>query len=171
VSVVDGSTVALSWRNTYAGGAPRGVLLEARIGSAVFPFSLGLTDTFVVGAVPAGVYTVLVRAVNAAGASDPSNEVVVTVPGVCSGPPGPPTNFLAYNVGRTIFITWDPPATGSAATVYDVIVAGAYVGSFSTAGRTLSGTVEPGSYSLSVQARNTCGASGATPAQTVVIPM
>jgi len=169
VSAVDGSTVNLSWRNTFGGGAPRGVILEARLGATVFPFSLGLTETFVIGDVPAGTYTVRARTFNAAGSSDPSNEAVVTVPGVCSGPPGPPANFLSYNVGRTIYVMWDPPITGSAATVYDVIVTGAYVGSFSTASRMLSGTVGPGSYSLSVSARNTCGTSAATPPQTVAI--
>jgi probable HAF family extracellular repeat protein len=170
VSAVNGSTVNLSWRNTFGGGAPRGVILEALLGATVFPFSLGLTESFAIGGVPAGTYTVRVRTFNAAGSSDPSNEVVVTAPSVCSGPPGPPANFLSYNVGRTIYVMWDPPITGSAATVYDVIVTGAYVGSLSTASRTLSGTVGPGSYSLSVAARNTCGTSAATPPQTVVIP-
>ena len=46
----------------------------------------------------------------------------------------------------------------------------AFVGSFPTATRALSGTVGPGSYTVSVAAVNACGLSGSTAAQTVVVP-
>jgi hypothetical protein len=49
-------------------------------------------------------------------------------------------------------------------------VTGAFAGSFGTPGRTLSGTVGPGTYQLSVAAQNACGASAFTAAQTVVVP-
>jgi len=51
-----------------------------------------------------------------------------------------------------------------------VNVGGAYVGSFAVPGRSISGTVAPGTYQLSVAAVNPCAASAATPAQTVVVP-
>ena len=47
---------------------------------------------------------------------------------------------------------------------------GAYVGSIAVAGRTLSGTVGPGTYALSVAATNRCGTGPATAAETIVIP-
>jgi hypothetical protein len=46
----------------------------------------------------------------------------------------------------------------------------AFAGTFATPGRTLSGAAGPGSYQLNVAAVNACGASAATPSQTVVIP-
>jgi len=119
--------------------------------------------------VPAGVYTLRLWAENAGGVSGPSNQVVVTFPGACTGTPAPPTNFLAYAIGRTIFVLWDPPTTGPAATAYELFVGGTFIGSFPTLGRGLSGTVGPGSYGLSVVARNPCGPSSATPTQTVTI--
>jgi hypothetical protein len=51
-----------------------------------------------------------------------------------------------------------------------LFVTGAYVGSFRTAGRALSGTVAPGRYDLSLVARNPCGPGAATPVYTVVVP-
>jgi hypothetical protein len=36
--------------------------------------------------------------------------------------------------------------------------------------RSVSGVVGPGVYNLSLQAINSCGASAATPVQTVVVP-
>ena len=49
-------------------------------------------------------------------------------------------------------------------------VTGAFNGSFATPGRTLSGVVGPGSYTLSVSAANPCGASATTATQTVIVP-
>jgi hypothetical protein len=49
-------------------------------------------------------------------------------------------------------------------------VGGALAGSFATPARTLSGTVAPGTYQLSVVAINGCGASSATDVQTVAVP-
>jgi probable HAF family extracellular repeat protein len=169
-AVVNGSNVNLAWRNTFSGGAPTGVFLDAQTGSGVVSFPLGLTDSFGAGGVPAGTYTLKLWAVNAGGISGPSNQVVVTVPGACSGPPLQPTSFLAYAIGRTIFVIWDPPTTGPAAVSYELMVGGAFVGRFPTAGRALSGTVAPGSYDLSVVAQNACGSSSATPTQAVTIP-
>jgi hypothetical protein len=81
-----------------------------------------------------------------------------------------PTNVLAYKAGSTIHILWDPPATGAAPTSYVLNVTGAFVGSFATTERTMSGTVGAGSYTFTVNAVNACGSSAATAAQTVTIP-
>jgi probable HAF family extracellular repeat protein len=168
-AVVNGSNVRLTWRNTFGGGSPTGVFLQAQAGSSLWTFPLGLSETFAANGVADGIYRLRLSAANAGGASGPSNEVVVTVPGACSGAPAPPSAFIAYRIGRTVFVLWDPPTSGPAATIYEVIVAGAFVGRFPTTGRTLSGAVAPGSYQLSVLARNDCGSSAATPAQTVMV--
>jgi hypothetical protein len=96
--------------------------------------------------------------------------VTLTFPGSCSGVPLPPAAFLAYRIGTTIYVLWDPPASGPAPAGYVLNVTGAYVGTVATTSRSLSGTVGPGSYTLSVAATNECGDSAPTPAQTVTIP-
>ena len=169
LGLVNGSSVALAWRNTFAGGAPNSVVLDVT-GSIVASLPLGLTETFSFAGVPAGTYTLSLRAVNAAGTSASSNAVTLTFPGACSGPPLTPANFLAFRNGNTIFVIWDPAATGPAPTGYVLSVTGAFAGSFATTARTLSGTVGSGTYGLRVAATNACGSSTATAVQTVVIP-
>jgi hypothetical protein len=168
--MANGSSIALAWRNTFAGGEPGGVVLEVS-GSLNASLQLGLTDNFQFNGVPGGTYTLAVRAVNAAGPSPLSNAITMTFPApTCSGAPLPPTEFLAYRVGNTIHVLWDPAATGGAPTSYVLSVSGSFIGNFGTPGRTLSGTVGPGSYTISVVAVNPCGTSAATPPQTVVVP-
>jgi hypothetical protein len=113
---------------------------------------------------------VALRASNSAGTSAPSNSVTFVVSGPCTGPPLPPTSFLAYRVGNTLFAMWDPPANGPAATSYVLSVSGAFNASFPTTLRSLSGAVGPGAYTLSVSAVNACGSSQTTASQTVVVP-
>jgi hypothetical protein len=69
-----------------------------------------------------------------------------------------------------INVTWDPPVSGRAPTAFVLNVTGAFVGNFQTTVRALSGSVGPGSYTLSVSATNPCGSGPATASQTVVVP-
>jgi hypothetical protein len=169
LGLVNGSSIALAWRNTFEGGAPGGLVLDVS-GALSTSIPLGLTDSFAFNGVPGGAYTLAVRAVNASGSSPPSNAITLTFPGVCSGAPLTPAGFLAYRQGNTIFVTWDPATSGPAPTSYSLNVSGAFAGTFGTAGRNLSGTVGPGSYQLNVAAVNACGSSAVTSTQTVVIP-
>ena len=109
---------------------------------------MGLSDTFTFSGVPAGTYTLSLRASNGTGAGGSSNAVTLTFPGPCSGAPLPPTNFLAYKSGTTIFVVWDPPTGGPAATGYVLNVSGSLSGSFPTTGSRAerhrwSGEVQP----------------------------
>jgi hypothetical protein len=169
LGLVNGSSIALAWRNTFGGGAPGGIVLDVT-GSLTATLPLGLTDSFQFNGVPGGTYTLSLRAVNAAGSSLPSNSITLSFPAPCSGAPLPPANLLAYRIGRTVFVVWDPAATGPAPTTFVLNVSGSFVGSFGTPGRTLSGTVGPGTYQVSVAAQNACGGSAFTAAQTVVVP-
>ncbi|MDH4064792.1 MAG: hypothetical protein OEW19_10375, partial [Acidobacteriota bacterium] len=81
-----------------------------------------------------------------------------------------PTNFAAYRVGRTIFVSWDSPAAGTAPTGYVVNVTGTFTGSVPTAGRSLSGSVGPGTYSLAVASTNACGTSSASTPYGITVP-
>jgi hypothetical protein len=169
LGLVNGSSVTLSWVNTYAGGAPTSLLLNVTGAIATtLPLPVGEGLTF--AGVPPGTYTLSVSAANASGVSAPSNTVTLTFPRACDGVPGVPTNFVSTKSGFTIFVSWGPPANGPAVAGYTVHVTGTYVGGFPTTGRSLSGTASPGSYTLSVVATNACGAGTATPTQTVVIP-
>jgi YVTN family beta-propeller protein len=168
--LVNGASLALAWRNTFGGGAPSTIVLDVS-GALALSLPLGLTESFAFNGVPPGTYTFRVRAVNAAGVSGAtSNPVTLTFPGTCSGPPQAPTNFQAYRDGRTIFVSWDPPAAGAAPTVYAVDVTGAFTGSVPTTGRQLSGTVGSGTYFLAVAAANPCGAGAASTPLTVTVP-
>jgi hypothetical protein len=169
VGLVNGSALQFSWRNTFGGGAPSGLILDVS-GSYTTSVALGLSETAIFPAVPPGNYTFSLRATNAWGTSGPSNAISLTVPSACSGPPLPPENFLAYKIGNTAYVVWDPAATGTASTAYVLLVNGGFTLSLPTTQRAISGTVPPGTYVLSVVATNACGSSTPTATQTVVIP-
>jgi len=169
VGLVNNYSVEFAWRNTFGGGAPSGLILDVS-GSLSASVPLGLSETATFPVVPAGNYTFSLRATNAWGTSGSSNAISLSVPSACSGPPLPPENFLAYTIGNTAYVVWDPAATGSASTGYVLYVNGGFTLTLPTNQRTLSGTVPPGIYDLSVSATNACGSSAPTPVQTVVIP-
>jgi hypothetical protein len=72
--------------------------------------------------------------------------------------------------GRAYHLAWAPPAAGPAVESYEVQVGGSYTTTTPTTARVLSGLAPPGTYTVSVAARNTCGTGPATPPATVVIP-
>ena len=162
-------SVALAWRNTFNGGAPTNVVLDVTSPSAVL-LPLGNGDKVSYNGIPPGTYTFSLRAANAAGASGASNTITLTVPASCSGAPGTPTNFLAYRIGSTVSVLWDPAATGPAPTDYVLDVTGSLITTIPTTDRGLSSAAPPGSYTVSVRATNPCGSSEPTAAQTVVVP-
>jgi hypothetical protein len=170
VGVVNDSSVQLAWRNTFGGGATEALILEVS-GSLSGAVALGVGETANFVSVPAGNYTFALRAANRWGTSVvPSNSIELSVPSACSGTPLPPDNFLAYKIGNTAYVVWEPAATGNASTGYVLHVRGAFTLDLPTNQRTLSGAVPPGVYNLSVSATNICGSSAPTPVQTVVIP-
>ena len=168
VGVVSGSSLGLTWRNTFAGGAPNSIVLDVT-GSFTGSIFLGLVDRFTVPAVPGGTYTFSVRARNGVGTSASSNLITLTLPGACSGAPEAPPNFLAYKSGSRLSLVWDPATTGPAPTTYIVKATGTVTGSLPTTARSMSANVPPGTYNLSVTAVNACG-SAITPVQTIVVP-
>jgi hypothetical protein len=169
LALVNGSSLALTWRPRFFGGAATAHVLNVA-GSMTASLPLSEATSVAFGAVPGGTYTLSVSASNTSGTSAASNAVTVTVPGPCSGAPLAPAGFLAYRVGNTIYVVWDPPASGPAPTQYVLTVSGAFNLSVPTTARALSGAVGPGSYGLSVAASNACGSSAATAVQTVTVP-
>jgi hypothetical protein len=168
LGLVNGSSMTLSWRNTFGGGAPTSLMLDVT-GPTMVTIPLGVTETFTFASVPPGNYTFSVRAANAAGSSGASNPVTLTFPTTCSGSPQMPINFVVTTLGNRASVNWTSAARGAAPTRYDVNVTGTYTDRFPTTARTLSGVIGPGTYSLSVRAVNPCGNSGFTAAQTITI--
>jgi hypothetical protein len=169
LGLVNGSTLGLSWLNTFGGGAPTSMVLNVS-GAITTALPLPVSEAFAYVGVPPGTYTFTVAAANGVGASVPSNPVMLTFPGACTGVPATPTRFSALKSGATITVSWAPPVSGPAVASYVLSVGGSFVGTFPTAGRTLSGTVAPGSYTLSVNAANACGLGPATTPVTVTVP-
>ena len=77
---------------------------------------------------------------------------------------------VAYRVGPTLSVRWDPAARGAAPTGFVVHVTGAVDQHLPTTARALSGVAPPGRYTLTVTATNGCGTSAPTTPQTVVMP-
>ncbi len=167
--LANGASLDLAWKNTFAGGSPSGTVLNVT-GAIVGSVPLGLVESFSFPGVPAGTYTLSVSAVNGTGVSAPSIPVTLTFPAACSGPPNVPANYVFYKNGSTVYLLWDPPASGPAPTSYSLNVVGTYAGDVPTTARSLSATVPPGSYSIRVFALNACGSSAPTSAQTVSVP-
>ncbi len=169
LGLVVGNTLSLAWTNTFDGGAPTNVILDVT-GAVVGSAPVGPVETFGVAGVPPGTYTITARATNAAGSSAPSTPVTLTFPATCSGAPLAPANFVAYNVGATLFLAWNTAASGPAPTGYVLQSTGAFVGAVPTPLRALSAPVPAGTYNLSVIAANACGNSAPTAVRTVTIP-
>ena len=169
LGVVNGSTLGLSWRNTYGGGAPTSVMLDVS-GGLTTSLAIGMTEHFVFSGVPPGTYTFAVREINNAGTSGSSNSVTLTFPSTCSGTPSTPINFSATKSGNVVSLLWQPATTGRASTSYQVNVNGSFNGTIPTTSRSLSSPVGPGTYNIRVRAVNTCGNSSYTAFQTVTVP-
>jgi hypothetical protein len=169
LGLVNGAGLTLSWTNTFAGGAPTSLWLTVT-GAITTVLPLPMGETFTYSNVPPGTYTLAVVAANAAGVSPPSNAVSLTFPSPCGGSPQVPTNVSVWRDGPAVSMSWSPPASGPAVSSYVAYVSGAYVGSFTTTGRILSGAAAPGNYTLSVAAANACGTGVASASQTVIVP-
>jgi hypothetical protein len=166
---VNGSSIDLAWIHTFAGGSPDSLILDVT-GAVSGSLPVGRTDHVSFNGVPAGTYNVSVRAANASGASASSNDVTITIPGVCLDAPLPPENFLAYRTGSTVHAIWELASRGSAPSSFLLHVTGSATVDVPISTRSVSGVVGPGVYNLSLQAINSCGASASTPVQTVVVP-
>jgi hypothetical protein len=166
VAGVQGDTVDLAWITTYGGGEPTNVSI-AVTGSFTGTFPLGNIPHRQFAGVPAGTYSLRLRAENAFGVSAWSAPVVVTVPSACTAPPPTPDWFSVGVDGRELTALWEP-AAGAAPMEYAVVVDG--IGTFSFGNQRIAkGTVGPGTYTLSVMARNACGWSAVTERVTVTV--
>jgi hypothetical protein len=169
LGLVNGSTSGLAWQNAPDGGAPASIVLDVT-GSIATSLALPPGEAFSFAGVPAGTYTLSVRAVNGFGTSASSNAVTLSFPGQCSGVPQPPGNLRVSKAGSRLFVYWKPATAGPAPTGYVLMVTGSFTGSFATPERSLTGVVGPGTYHLSVAGENPCGMGPASNVETVTVP-
>jgi plastocyanin len=160
---LSGSTVTLTW--TAASGSPTSYVVEVVSSSGVIAtteFGSTATQSTVTLNV-AGTYTIRVKAKNACGTGNPSNEVTVTITAPCTVPSAP-TGLTATVNGSSIFISWN--AAGGAPTSYVVEIgtssgasniAASDTGNAATSATT--GTLSPGTYFIRVRAKSACGTS------------
>jgi len=169
LGLTNGSALGLAWTPTFAGGASSGVTLEVS-GALSVSLPLGAVDNFSFPSVPPGTYTFTVRQTGTGGTSPASPPVTLTFPGGCSGAPQVPANFLAFNAGGILSLSWDAPLTGAAPTGYLLSVTGSFVGTLPMNTRTFNTPGPAGTFNLAVIATNPCGASVPTATRTVSFP-
>lgn len=161
-AVINGGTLSLSW-----GRSPGAVGYRLEGGSAAGQANLGVLDlgdvSSIEAQVPPGVYYLRVRALTAAGASGPSNEVVATVSSTaaCTTAPPTPTGYAGQVNGLFVALSWN---ASPAATSY-VVEAGTASGAANLgavavgAVTSVQNTVGAGTYFTRVRAVNACGVS------------
>lgn len=170
------SQPTFSWSPAVGGGAVTYVL-EAGSSTGASDRAvvrLGTATSLAPGLVPAGVYFIRVRAVNAVGVSPPSNEVLLRI-GSLTAPPGPPV-LSGTATGSTVALSWTPSTAGDAATRYRV-EAGAEAGATAlvqdlpTAATGVSFVgVPPGRYFVRVRGLNARGVGPASNEVQIRVP-
>jgi hypothetical protein len=176
-SSTSGASVTLTWSAPTNGDLPTAYSIEAGSAAGLADLANVSTGTaltvFQASGVGRGTYYVRVRASNAAGASAPSNEIVLVVGGGSGVAPGAPTGLiLTANAGGTVALSWR--AANGAPTSY-VIEAGSQSGradlansDLGSAATSMTATgVGAGTYYVRVRAKNAFGVS--EPSNEVVI--
>jgi hypothetical protein len=179
-STVSGSTVTLTWQPPGS-GVPLSYVIEAGSSSGtanLVAFDSGSAATTLTAPnVAAGTYFVRVRARTSVGTSAPSNEVIVTVGGACTGALTPPSGLAASVNGSAVALNWQAPSGGCPTTAY-FIEAGSAPGlnnlaAFSTgsAATTFATSGVPrGIYFVRVKAVNSTGTSGPSNEVILTVP-
>ena len=168
-AAVKGSWMWLAWKNTFAGGPPSSLAMDVT-GGFTTTLPLPLVETFSVPAMPTGTFTLRLRALNAAGASNQSSSVTVTSPSNNCAAPRVPSNYFATRIGNQVVMSWEPPQGGTPAHGYHLTVTGSINGVFPVTGLGFAAAAPPGTYNLSVRAVSSCGSGPTTAIRTVVIP-
>jgi hypothetical protein len=175
---MSGGRLTLVWFPPYDGAAPDGYVVDvgtATGGTNIVQMGVSANALTYYG-VPPGFYFVRVRAVNAAGSSPPSSEVLLKA-GDVPAPPHAPWNLYSTVLGGTVTLSWGSPPWQGPVTSY-LVRAGSAPGlsnlaqfdTGSTATTIAVPNVPPGRYYVRVHAVNAQGASVASNEVVVVVP-
>ena len=169
LGLVNGSSLALAWTNTYTGGAHTSLVLDVT-GSITASIPLGLSDSFAFAGVPRHLHAGAAR--TECGRRRRRHQRGDThVPRPLLGSTADAGQRPRLSRGEHGVHRFGPRHRQDRHRQgYTVNVTGSYVGTVATAGRALNGTVGFGSYTLTVAAANTCGPSAPSAPQTVVVP-
>jgi hypothetical protein len=158
--------VSLRWNGAPLGPATTGYVLE--VGSTpgsknLLVLPLGNVTSLNTQA-PTGTFYVRVRAVNAAGESEPTPDV--RLDSGCTTRPGPPLSLQATLTGATVHLNW---LKGSGNVARYILEAGSAAGlrnlatvTIAAPTTTFSAAAPAGTYFLRVRAANACGTSDAS---------
>jgi hypothetical protein len=176
---VAGNLVGLVWQADPSGPSVTAYRLFAGSGpglSDVAILDVPANPTAFSASAPTGTYFVRIVAVNASGASLPSNEIVVLVTG---GPPpcvlpGIPTGLRASASGNVVTVLWNGPSTGGVPLGYQLWVGSApgamNLGAFPIGNTTaLTSPAPNGVYFLRILATNACGNSAPSAETSVTV--
>jgi glucose/arabinose dehydrogenase len=169
---VAGNNVTLSWSAPASGGAPSEYVVQAgytpggvEIGAIPAPSS-GLSFA----GVPNGQYYVRVLAMNAAGVSAPTSDLVVTVG--CTAVPAAPVAFTTTVSGDVVTLLWNVEP-GTVRTVLEVGYGPGttvFIFPFAAPAAGISVSAPPATYYVRALAVNSCGQSAPSVERTVVVP-
>lgn len=167
--LVNGSTVALTWKNTFLGGSPDLAVLHIVGTPTPLSIPLGKVERFDYPAVPPGTYAFRVSTSNAFGQSRTTSPLTLTFPGPCNGSPRPVANVAAYYANNRLTVSWESAPEGPATTSVLISSTGTFEGSIEARER-LSVLAPTGRYELTVSALNACGASQPSARYVVIVP-
>jgi hypothetical protein len=171
VTGMAGNIVTFGWIPPVTGTTPSGFQIEGGLGpgQVLAALHLGPVPTLTL-AMPTGSFYMRVRSLGSAGASTPSNEVLVHVN--ASLPPSVPANLLGLAVGSTLDLAWTNTFSGGVPTGLVLDVTGTLSGSLPLGvvdSLSFAG-VPPGTYTMSLRAVNGTGSSPASNAVTLTFP-
>lgn len=179
-AVVRDDVVALTWQPSGSGPAASDFVIEAALGgtTAFAPVAVVTGPSFKATNVPAGNWSVRVRARTSGGTSVPSAPVDLSTR-ACTLPPGAPADLWASSVailqngpGR-VTLRFGEPSSGAAEYVIEAgtSAGGADLGRLLIGSQTFFETDVPmGVYYVRARARNACGESAPSNEAVVFVP-
>ncbi|MCC7124390.1 MAG: hypothetical protein IT178_06050 [Acidobacteria bacterium] len=173
-ALTSGRSAIFTWTAPVLGDPPTRYVLEAGRAPGLSDLAVfdtgGIQSSFTVHAVPPGTYWTRVRAANAAGVGEPSQDVsiVMGATGGCVGLPSAPVLLTPVVSDNNVTLSWTAPALGGFPRSY-IVSAGSAPGLSNLAtidtgstGTSFARSAPAGIYYARVAARTDCGVGAAS---------